>query len=189
MKIFINPGHAPGGNPDPGAVNKDLGIRECDIAMTIGSHLANWVEQAGQEVKLLQSDNLAGESWGDCVVDEANEWPADLFVSIHCNAFNGRARGAETLYYPGSAAGLRLAECVQSRLAALMTGLDPDFPDRGVKPRPDLAVLRCTNMPAILVETAFIDQEADAYFLMNYGDEMARVIGEGVLDFGQTAGN
>ena len=36
MKVFINPGHARGGLPDPGAVNEELGLRECDMAMDIG---------------------------------------------------------------------------------------------------------------------------------------------------------
>ncbi len=156
MKIFINPGHALGGNPDPGAVNRRLGIRECDIAMTIGSLTANCLEQAGEEVRLLQSDNLTGEALGPCVVREANDWPADLFLSVHCNAFDGHARGAETLYYPGSRRGERLAQCVQDGIMSLMAALDPDFPDRGLRERPDLAVLRFTDMPAVLVDACVI---------------------------------
>lgn len=183
MKIFINPGHALGGEPDPGAVNEELGIRECDIAMTIGSLAANYLELVGEEVRLLQSDNLMGESFGPCVVEEANGWPADLFLSVHCNAFDGRARGTETLYYPQSTEGRRLAESVQQELCGLFAILDPDLPDRGLKERGDLAVLYATDMPAILVECAFIDNELDAFFLMNYGNEIARAIARGVTDY------
>ena len=35
MKVFLNPGHSPNGNPDPGAVNGGLNLRECDIAKEI----------------------------------------------------------------------------------------------------------------------------------------------------------
>lgn len=28
MRVFINPGHAPNGNPDQGAVNPITGVRE-----------------------------------------------------------------------------------------------------------------------------------------------------------------
>ena len=183
MKIFINPGHALGGEPDPGAVNREFGIRECDIAMTIGSFAANHLELAGEEVRLLQSDNLMGESRGPCVVDEANAWPADLFLSIHCNSFDGTVRGTETLYFPGSGEGKHLAECVQKQVFGTLFLLDPDHPDRGLKERPDLAVLRCTRMPAILIETAFLDNEIDFYFLMNYADDIARAIARGVTDY------
>ena len=183
MRIFINPGHALGGNPDPGAVNKALGIRECDIAMTLGSFVANHLELAGEEVRLLQSDNLMGESYGPCVVQEANDWPADMFLSIHCNAFDGMARGTETLYFPGSLSGRLLAGCVQSELHGMLSELDPDLPDRGLKERSDLAVLRCTEMSAALCEVAFIDHERDAYFLMHYADEIARAIARGVTDY------
>lgn len=183
MKIFINPGHALGGNPDPGAVNRSLGIRECDIAMTIGSLAANDLERAGEEVRLLQSHNLVGEAPGPCVVGEANRWPADLFLSIHCNAFDTRARGTETWYFPGSAVGRRLGGCIQSELCDALAALDPDWIDRGLREGAGLAVLRCTEMPAVLIETAFIDQERDACFLMNYGTEIAHAIARGVTNF------
>ena len=39
MKVFINPGHAPNGYPDPGAVSN--GVRECDVVANVGNLLAN----------------------------------------------------------------------------------------------------------------------------------------------------
>lgn len=35
MNVFLNPGHAPDGNPDPGAVNYAMNLRESDIAESI----------------------------------------------------------------------------------------------------------------------------------------------------------
>ena len=32
MRVFLNPGHAPDGNPAPGACG--YGLRECDVART-----------------------------------------------------------------------------------------------------------------------------------------------------------
>ena len=87
MRVFLNPGHALGGNPDPGCVNPRYHLRECDLAITYGSICGKYLEAAGLEVKLLQSHNLYGEAPGyPCVVDAANDWPADLFLSIHVNA-------------------------------------------------------------------------------------------------------
>ncbi|MBR4696594.1 MAG: N-acetylmuramoyl-L-alanine amidase, partial [Selenomonadaceae bacterium] len=91
MKVFINPGHAPNGNPDPGACG--FGLRESDAAASIGSMVEERLKAAGVETYLLQSDALYS------VPGVANDWGADLFVSIHCNAFNGVAKGTETCIY------------------------------------------------------------------------------------------
>ncbi len=184
MKVFLNPGHAQGGNPDPGAMNHSLGMRECDIALTIGSLAGKYLEAAGVTVKLLQSHNLAGESPGyPCVTDEANHWLADIFVSIHCNAFDGTARGAETYCYWDASEAAILASCIQQQVYDTEHRIDPGFPDRGVKANPAYAVLRATYMPAVLVEIGFIDQPDDAWLMANYGDDIARAIARGVTDY------
>ena len=99
--MFINPGHALNGEPDPGAVNEDLGLRECDLAAAMGLKAAKFLEMAGCEVRLLQSHNLSGEApHFPNVTAEANGWQADLFVSIHCNASRlHNARGFESCCY------------------------------------------------------------------------------------------
>lgn len=53
----------------------------------------------------------------------------------------------------------------------------------GTLSRPGLAVLRETDMPAVLVETAFITNEEDVQLLMNQKDEFARAIARGVTDY------
>ena len=86
MKVFVNPGHDP--NVDSGAVNIDYDVREADVTKQAGALLERGLKRAGHEVMLLQSDDL------DAVVAAANDWPADIFVSLHCNASPGRnARG------------------------------------------------------------------------------------------------
>ena len=103
MKVFVNPGHDP--NVDSGAVNIDYDVREADVTKQAGALLERGLKRAGHEVMLLQSDDL------DAVVAAANDWPADIFVSLHCNASPGRnARGTETLYY--SEQGRLLGEAV-----------------------------------------------------------------------------
>ena len=49
--------------------------------------------------------------------------------------------------------------------------------------RTDLGVLRLTDMPAILVETAFISNEQDAKLLKNNQSEFAKAIAEGIFEF------
>lgn len=187
MKVFINPGHAKDGQPDPGALNKFFGLRECDIALSIGKLVQRFLCRAGCEVKLLQSHNLNGESknYGKSVVETANDWGADVFVSIHCNASDTTARGAETLVYDLTGGGKVLGECIQKQLVETIQGIDSTFSDRGLKSRPTLCVLRATEMPAVLVECGFIDNDYDAILLMSRQQDIAAAIARGVTDYWQ----
>ena len=81
-------------------------------------------------------------------VDEANSWGADYFISIHTNAsLSPSASGTEVLVYTSPSPAANLAEDILTSLVDA-TGL----PNRGVKQRPGLYVLRKTQMPAVLVE-------------------------------------
>lgn len=154
------------------------------MALEIGKLVKGYLEAVGYEVRLLQSDNLAGESpvYAN-VTAEANAWGADLFISIHCNAYNGTARGVETLCYDPAGESGSLALCVQQQLVDTLRTFDVQIPDRGVKQRRDLAVLKYTDMPAVLVETAFIDNVQDATLLRERQDDIARAIARGVTDY------
>ena len=52
--------------------------------------------------------------------------------------------------------------------------------DRGAKARPDLIVLNSTNMPAILIETAFLTNDEDAQKLKS--SEFNKKVGQVVYD-------
>lgn len=180
MKVYINPGHDL--DYDSGAVNPNSGLRECDVAAKIGAKVKTYLEAAGCECRLLQSDNLYYDSDYDdrpvAVCADADAWGADVFVSIHCNAANGQARGTETECYSRMSNGGNLAQCIQAQLASSI-----DTTDRGVNERPDLLVLKYTDMPAALVETAFIDNDDDMMLLVNHWDDIARAIARGITDY------
>lgn len=170
IKLCLNPGHAPNGNPDPGACG--LGLRESDIAASISKKIENILANTGIEIKSIQSDSLYE------ITDVANGWPADLFVSIHCNSFNGVANGGETLHYPGSTQSIALAKAVHTEMINAL-----DLTDRGLKERDRLFVLNSTDMPAILVEVAFIDNPHDNELLRNNQDDFALAISKGIVKY------
>lgn len=177
MKIFINPGHCPG--VDPGAVNGKYNINEADIALQTGELVKKYLIDAGYEVMLLQSDNLAGESSGPNICRTANHWPADLFISIHCNSFSDEsANGTECLVMNKWSRAADLAQCIQKRIVSSLGTMD-----RKVKENPYLSVLKNTVMPAVLVEMAFISNEKDVQLLINNIDDFARAIACGITDF------
>ena len=182
MKVFINPGHAPNGIPDPGAVNSDTGLRECDVALEVGTMVKKYLEAVGYEVKLLQSDDL----WEIC--QDSNNWESDIFISIHCNACNGAAKGVETWHYYSSRYGKQLADCIQKQIARSIYYPDgTPIVNRGIKGaqpgRNGLYVLSNTDAVACLVEMAFIDNPDDEKLLRDWQDEFPRAIARGVTDF------
>ena len=176
-KIFLNPGHCL--NVDNGAINTRLYVFEAAVARQIGEKVAKYLQEAGCEVELLQSNNLCGEDPSTPnITKTANDWNADIFVSLHCNAFNQQARGTECLVFAKGSYAEDLADAIQAQIVNSL-----DTVDRGVKERPDLAVLKHTAMPAVLVEMAFIDNAEDCEKLIHQQDDFARAIARGVTDY------
>ena len=165
MKIFINPGHCI--DTDSGAVG--YGLVEAEVAADIAQLVADYLQNAGYEVKIFQYDGLAE------IVDVANYWAPDLFVSIHCNAHDGFAKGTESFYF--SSTGKILATAIQNQIVCSL-----DTFDRGVKSA-NFFVLKYTKCPAVLIETAFIDNFDDNNLLANRQDDFARAIARGITDF------
>ena len=180
-KIYIDPGHNPTGN-DTGAVG--YGLKEQDVSVQVGIILRELLLVSGQTVKMSRenitdtvSSSLNGSLAGR--YNAANSWDADIFVSIHCNAANTKAYGCETYYCTGSNQGKVLAECVQPHMAA-----ETERYNRGVKSA-NFAVIKHTNMPAILVETAFIDNYDDNRFLASDDGKYKCAVGiyKGICDY------
>ena len=177
-KIFLNPGHCIG--IDSGAVNKHNGAEEANICYSVACKVEEYLKNAGCSVYTLQSNNLCGEYPAHPnIVATANELGADIFISLHCNAFNEKANGTECLVFAkGSYSSENLANAIQNQIISSLGTVD-----RGVKERPDLAVLKGTKMPAVLVEMAFIDNADDCSKLISKQDDFARAIARGVTDY------
>ena len=141
-KIYIDPGHS---KNDPGAVKyaveRDLNEK---VAKFMNEHLlATYVCET--KVCPITTSSLT------TIANDANKWGADLFVSIHFNA--GGGNGWEGLVY--SSSNQALGRVFEKYVVAIGQN------SRGVKYRPDLGVLRLTNMKAILNEGAFVDNKSD----------------------------
>lgn len=141
-KIYIDPGHS---NVDPGAVSyeveRDLNEK---VSKFMNEHLmVNYVCET--KVCPITVDSL------QTIASDANAWGADLFVSNHFNA--GGGDGYEALVY--SANNKALGQVFEKHVKAIGQN------SRGVKYRPNLAVLRLTNMPSVLNEGAFVDNWND----------------------------
>lgn len=80
------------------------------------------------------------------VCGEANAWEANILVSsIHCNAANTEASGTEIEVYDNNGGkACQLDDCIRLQSINSLGTID-----RGNKERSGLAVLRCTDMPAV----------------------------------------
>ena len=141
-KIYINPGHSV---KDPGAVGFEI---ERELNVKVSKYMNDYlVENYDCETKVT-SDNILKLS---SIARDANAWKADLFVSNHFNA--GGGDGYEALVV--SDARKELGEVFNKHVKAIGQN------SRGVKVRPNLVVLKSTNMPAVLNEGAFVDNKKD----------------------------
>ncbi len=181
-KIYIDQGHNPE-NPNAGAVGN--GLREQDITYRVGQELEELLRQSGNyEVRLSRptASTQLGTSNTSSLrarVNDANSWGADYFISIHTNASDiSSASGTEAYAYSMGSRAFRLGEDVVEGIVDL-TGL----PDRGMKVRPGLYVLKNTAMPAILVELGFITNPGDAALMRDAPELFARGIYNGIVEF------
>jgi N-acetylmuramoyl-L-alanine amidase len=159
-RVCLDPGH---GGSDPGAVGP-TGLREKDVNLAIALQTAELLRAAGVEVIMTRE--------GDYYVDlstravMANDHGAAIFVSIHSNAAlnNPAANGTSTYTYDGWQKEERayLSTLLQEELVNAL-GLR----NIGIF-RENFAVLRNTQMPAALVEVAFISNPAEEQRLADW---------------------
>lgn len=141
-KIYINPGHS---DTDPGAVGYET-ERRLNVKVS-QFQLEYLLENYDCEVRM----NPGSMGNLNAIAQDANAWGAELFVSNHFNA--GGGDGWEGLVHNESR--VPLGQIFEKYVKAAGQN------SRGIKLRPNLAVLRLTDMPAILNEGAFVDNQKD----------------------------
>jgi N-acetylmuramoyl-L-alanine amidase len=162
--IVLDPGH---GGSDPGAIGLNK-TQEKTITLAVALQTKALLEKAGAKVLMTRQDDRDVYGPNATAVDElkarstvANNAKADVFVSIHINAFQNRSvGGTATYFYQKTPYDSMLAQNIQTSLARA-SGLQ----DRGINSA-NFYVIKRTVMPAVLVELAFISNP-DEEKLMN----------------------
>lgn len=114
----------------------------------------------------------------------ANDIGADIFVSMHNNSVTtSTPNGTEILYSTKDPRSKEMAEILQRNMVSRLGTFD-----RKTKPRPGLVVLNSTNMPAVLVETAFITNPVDAERLKSpeFNRLVSRVVYDSIVEIFNT---
>jgi N-acetylmuramoyl-L-alanine amidase len=178
--IVIDPGH---GGSDFGAMHN--GLTEKVLTLDISRRLRALLIARGWQVKLTRDSDVDVYQPNDSARDElqarddiANNAGARLLISVHINSFTtSDLNGTTTYYYRADS--YALADAVHARLSdALPTK------DDGIR-KENFYVIHHTTMPAILVETAFLSNPADAALLKQsaFLQKVATAIADGVGDF------
>jgi N-acetylmuramoyl-L-alanine amidase len=185
-RIAIDPGH---GGSDSGAIGP-TGIMEKSITMRVSRELKRLLEAEGATVILTRTGDTEVSEKGASATsveelqarcDVANKANADIFLSIHADAFTNREVKGTTAYYytKGTKQSKRLADNVRTALIDAIGTVD-----RGTQSC-NFYVVKHTDMPAILVEISFISNP-DEEKMMNSETgikKIAQGIADGIADY------
>ena len=168
--IVIDAGH---GGSDPGAVYE--GRREKDDNLSLAMAVGELLSRQGVSVIYTRTTDVYQTPFEKAQM--ANQADADFFISFHRNSSEepNQYTGVETLVYDNSGIKQTMAENINGALSEL------GFRNLGVKARPGLVVLRRTKMPALLIETGFLNNEQDNALYDEKQEEIARAIADAVL--------
>lgn len=186
--VAIDAGH---GGKDTGALGKDdsgnIVMQEKDVTLNVSKRVENILKSRGISVIMTRNaDVYEGETTMENLqkrCDIANNANAAMFVSIHINSFTtAEATGTQVCYTSESTGkyGVTSLDLAKNILTPLVkaTGLT----NRGTVDSPRLVVLKNTQMPAVLLELAFISNPGDRQVLADSSklDKISYAIADGI---------
>ncbi|MDY0938758.1 N-acetylmuramoyl-L-alanine amidase [Priestia megaterium] len=158
-KIYLDAGH---GGADAGAVGAN-GLYEKNLVLKIQQYLISYLNSTYSDFTIKTTRTTDTFLSLSQRASQANSWGADAFMSIHVNAGGGTGY-EDYVYRSASNASKTFQSIVHGQVQPTL--LSYNHPNRGRKSA-NYAVLRLTNMPAVLTEIAFIDNSTDAALLQN----------------------
>ena len=161
MKIAIRGGHV------PKFTGASKFIDELTEDRKVKNSVINWLKQLGCSVLDVTPPDNTSSLNGDLSygVNKANNWGADLFISIHFNKayehYNGSLGTEVCVYSP-----FDIAQRVVNELSKL------GFKNRGQKVRNNLYELNHTKMKAMIIEVCFVEASEDVALYKKLGHDL-----------------
>lgn len=151
--VVIDAGH--GGS----AIGTAYGeLTEKELTLDIAKRLNALLRKKGVNTYMIRSEDTSVDNYERAYI--ANMVNAKLLVSVHINGLESKNfDGTMTLYCPSESSGFvgrDMAAIVQKNMLKALKTVD-----RGLRSRPDLIILRETNMPAVIAEIACITNKTD----------------------------
>lgn len=169
--IVIDAGH---GGYDSGASYQ--GRKEKDDALRLCLAVGRILTDNGYHVIYNRTTDVYQSPFEKAQI--ANQSGADYFISLHRNFGtmpNSRSGVRSLVFAENDEISNHIGQAINERLMQI------GFQDLGIEARPNLVVLRRTNMPAVLVEVGFIDTEADNALFDSRFEEIAQAIAAGIM--------
>ena len=168
--IMLDAGH---GGSDPGAVYK--GRQEKDDNLSLTKAVGEILEKNGVKVLYTRTEDEYLTPFERA--KQANEADVDYCISFHRNSSPqaNQYQGVEVLVYNKSGIKYKMAQNIVGALGEL------GFREIGVQKRPGLVVLRKTKMPALLIETGFINSEKDNTLYDEKKQDIPQAIADAIL--------
>lgn len=169
-KIVLDAGH---GGTDPGAIYKERKEKDDNLALTLA--VGKILEDNGVDVVYTRTEDVYQTPFEKARI--ANQSGADYFISFHRNSSSedNQYQGVEVLVYDKSGIKYEMSQNIVGALGEL------GFREIGVKERPGLVVLRRTRMPALLIETGFLNSDEDNKLYDEKKNEIAEAIAGAIL--------
>ena len=181
LTIAIDAGH---GGSNQGAIGA-MGIREKDCNLAIANYLKSKLEALGVKVVMTRIPETENVPMLERL-NRALDADADLLVSIHCNSIGLstdplKTRGTTTFYkFPFNR---QLARAILDRMIQI-----PGLPENGEVSSFNFTLGKVTNIPSVLVETAYISHpDEEALLISDSGrQQIAQAIADGLTDYFST---
>ena len=190
--IILDAGH---GGIDPGALTKDKNTSEKDVNLIIALKIRELLQASGALVILTREEDVSlYEENGDKTIRQKynenlknrkkiiQESNADMFVSIHLNAFEqSKYYGAQTFYPKGKEDSIGLSKYIQGELKRVVDKTN----NREVKARDDIYLLKENEIPSVLIECGFLSNEKESKLLVDekYQEKLAWSIYVGIQKY------
>ncbi len=174
-------GHKPN---KPGACNKKHKICEYQFNDQLACDIYDYLKEHDtvNRIRIIRRDTYQG------LPEDVNLLDPDFCISMHCNAahpdYTGKWNGTETLYYHKSKRGKIMAEILQKNLVGCL-----GFKDRGILPRKTEDrggyLLRYTDMPCVIAEPFFIDNNNAYKTVMDKYDKLVQAYAESIEEIAE----
>lgn len=173
--VWLDAGH---GGKDSGAVGNGLYEKNITLALALRVRDILLDNYNGVAVKMTRTTDVFYELSERAKM--ANNANADFFFSIHVNAGGGTGY-EDFIYNKPQAASIANQKTIHAKVVPVLTKYN--IRNRGMK-QANFAVVRETKMPAMLVETLFIDNANDAALLKNVSflEDIAQAYANGIAE-------
>lgn len=165
--LFISAGHD---DNDPGAIGYG-NIKEADVVLSFRDDLAEYLRgkvvfakdgERNQNLPLRTASKMASKH--------------DIALEFHCNAFNGKATGVETLSQPDNyALGNRICQVISDTVGIANRGAKPEGSGQHSR-------LAFASAGGIIVELMFFDNRSDCDKFFANRDALIKALGDLLIE-------